>query len=154
MSEIAGHLRGEGKRFAVVVSRFNSLITNQLLAGARDCLVRHGVAEDAIDVYWVPGAFELPAVVRRVSALARHDGVIALGCVIRGETPHFEYVAGESARGLAAVARDAPMPVAFGVLTTDTVEQALQRAGTKAGNKGWDAALSALELADLYGRIR
>lgn len=154
MNEIAGHLSGEGKRFAVVVGRFNSLVTKQLLAGARDCLVRHSVAEDAIDVYWVPGAFELPAVVRRVAGLARHSGIIALGCVIRGQTPHFEYVAGETARGLAAVAREAPMPVAFGVLTTDTVDQALERAGTKAGNKGWDAALSALELSDLYGRIR
>lgn len=154
MNEIAGHLSGEGKRFAIVVGRFNSLVTKQLLAGARDCLVRHGVAEDAMDVYWVPGAFELPAVVRRVAALARHDGIIALGCVIRGQTPHFEYVAGETARGLAAVAREVPMPVAFGVLTTDTVDQALERAGTKAGNKGWDAALSALELSDLYGRIR
>lgn len=154
MNEIGGALQGAGKRFAIVVSRFNELITKQLLAGARGCLVRHGTPDDAIDVYWTPGALELPAVAARVAALARHDAIIALGCVIRGATPHFEYVAGETARGLAAVARDVPMPVAFGVLTTDTLEQALERAGAKAGNKGWDAALSALEMSDLFRRIR
>ncbi|MBI4538479.1 MAG: 6,7-dimethyl-8-ribityllumazine synthase [Gemmatimonadetes bacterium] len=153
MNEIAGQLQGAGKRFAIVISRFNELITKQLLAGARDCLLRHGVADEAIDAYWVPGAFEIPAVVARVASLERHAAIIALGCVIRGETPHFEYVAGEAARGIAAVARKASIPVAFGVLTTDTVEQALERAGTKAGNKGWDAALSALEMSDLFPRI-
>jgi 6,7-dimethyl-8-ribityllumazine synthase len=111
------------------------------------------VAEDAIDLYRVPGAWELPAAASRVASLEKHDGIIALGCVIRGGTPHFEYVAGEATRGLGIVARESRVPVSLGVLTTDTVDQALERAGTKAGNKGWDAALSALEMADLYGRL-
>lgn len=153
MNEFKGRLDAAGKRFAVVVSRFNSLITERLLEGARECLVQHGAAEDAIDVYHVPGAWEIPQAARRVLAAGKHDALIALGCVIRGATPHFDYVAGEAARGLGLLAGDATVPVAFGVLTTDTVEQALERAGTKAGNKGWDAALSAIELADLFGRL-
>ena len=153
MNEHSGQLDGSGRRFAIVVSRFNSLVTQQLLLGARDCLLRHGVEADHIDVYHVPGAWELPQTARRVLAAGGHAALIALGCVIRGATPHFEYVAGEAARGLGAVARESAVPVVFGVLTTDTVEQALERAGTKAGNKGWDAALGALELADLFGRI-
>ncbi len=153
MNEYNGELKGQGKRFALLVTRFNSLVTEQLVAGARDCLLRHGVAEEGIDLYRVPGAWELPAVAARVASLGKHDGIIALGCVIRGGTPHFEYVAGEATRGLGIVAREAKVPVSLGVLTTDTVDQALERAGTKAGNKGWDAALSALEMADLYGRL-
>lgn len=153
MNEINGTLDGTGRRFAIVLSRFNSLITEQLLAGARDCLVRHGVADEDITVIRVPGAWELPQVVSKVVDGKAHDAVIALGCVIRGATPHFEYVAGEAARGLGQVARQAPVPVVFGVLTTDSVEQAIERAGTKAGNKGWDAAASALELSDLYHRL-
>ena len=153
MNERSGQLDGNGRRFAIVVSRFNNLVTKQLLLGARDCLVRHGVDADHIDVYHVPGAWELPQTARRVLATGGYAALIALGCVIRGATPHFEYVAGESARGLGALARESDVPVVFGVLTTDTVEQALERAGTKAGNKGWDAALSALELADLFGQI-
>jgi len=153
VNEHSGQLDGSGRRFAIVVSRFNSLVTQQLLLGARDCLLRHGVEADHIDVYHVPGAWELPQTARRVLAAGGHAALIALGCVIRGATPHFEYVAGEAARGLGAVARESAVPVVFGVLTTDTVEQALERAGTKAGNKGWDAALGALELADLFGRI-
>jgi len=153
VNEINGDLNGAGKRFAILVTRFNSLVTEQLVAGAKDCLLRHGVAEENIDLYRVPGAWELPAATAKVVALGKYDGVVALGCVIRGGTPHFEYVAGEATRGLGAVAREAPIPVSLGVLTTDTVDQALERAGTKAGNKGWDAALSALEMAELYRRM-
>lgn len=150
MNEFNGELSGAGKRFAIVVTRFNSLVTEQLVEGARDCLLRHGAEEDAIDLYRVPGAWELPAAAARVVKMERHDALIALGCVIRGGTPHFEYVAGEATRGLGLVAREAAIPVSLGVLTTDTVDQALERAGTKAGNKGWDAALSVLEMADLF----
>jgi 6,7-dimethyl-8-ribityllumazine synthase len=153
MNEISGSLNGEGLKVAIIVSRFNSLVTDQLLAGARDCLTRHGVGDDHIDVLRVPGAWEIPQVAARVSEAGNHDAIIALGCVIRGATPHFDYVAGEAARGLGQVARGSSVPVIFGVLTTDTIEQALERAGTKAGNKGWDAALSALEMADLYRRM-
>jgi 6,7-dimethyl-8-ribityllumazine synthase len=153
VNEISGDLNGAGKRFALLVTRFNSLVTEQLVTGAKDCLLRHGVSEDAIDLYRVPGAWELPVATARVVALGKHDAVIALGCVIRGGTPHFEYVAGEATRGLGAVAREASIPVSLGVLTTDTVDQALERAGTKAGNKGWDAALSALEMAELFRRM-
>jgi 6,7-dimethyl-8-ribityllumazine synthase len=153
VNEINGDLNGAGKRFAILVTRFNSLVTEQLVTGAKDCLLRHGVAEGDIDLYRVPGAWELPAVAAKVVAQGKHDAVVALGCVIRGGTPHFEYVAGEATRGLGVVARDAPIPVSLGVLTTDTVDQALERAGTKAGNKGWDAALSALEMAELYRRM-
>jgi 6,7-dimethyl-8-ribityllumazine synthase len=153
VNEYNGDVHGAGKRFAIVVTRFNSLVTEQLVAGAKDCLLRHGVDEEAIDLYRVPGAWELPPAVSRVAALGKHDGVIALGCVIRGGTPHFEYVAGEATRGLGLAAREASIPVSLGVLTTDTVDQALERAGTKAGNKGWDAALSALEMADLYQQM-
>ena len=153
MNEISGDLNGAGKRFAVLVTRFNSLVTEQLVTGAKDCLLRHGVSEDAIDLYRVPGAWELPVATARVVALGKHDAVVALGCVIRGGTPHFEYVAGEATRGLGTVAREASIPVSLGVLTTDTVDQALERAGTKAGNKGWDAALSALEMAELFRRM-
>lgn len=153
MNEISGDLNGAGKRFAILVTRFNSLVTDQLVSGAKDCLLRHGVAEDAIDLYRVPGAWELPAAAARVVALGKHDALVALGCVIRGGTPHFEYVAGEAIRGLGVVAREASIPVSLGVLTTDTVDQALERAGTKAGNKGWDAALSALEMAELFRRM-
>jgi len=137
----------------MVVTRFNSLVTEQLVAGATDCLLRHGVRNEDIDLYRVPGAWELPATVARVAARGGYDGIIALGCVIRGGTPHFEYVAGEATRGLGVVAREASVPVSLGVLTTDTVDQALERAGTKAGNKGWDAALSALEMADLFRQM-
>ncbi len=153
MNEFYGELKGEGKRFAVLLTRFNSLVTEELLAGAKDCLLRHGVADDDIDVYRVPGAWELPAAASRIVSLGKHDALIALGCIIRGGTPHFEFVAAEALRGLGAVAREAKIPVSLGVLTTDTVDQALERAGTKAGNKGWDAALSALEMTDLYRRL-
>jgi 6,7-dimethyl-8-ribityllumazine synthase len=139
-----------GARFAVVASRFNHFVVDRLVEGAIDALVRHGAKEDAITVVRVPGAWELPAAVRRIAAGKRVDAVVALGAVIRGSTPHFDYVAGEAAGGLASVATATAVPVAFGVLTTETVEQAVERAGTKAGNKGWDAALSAIEMLTLF----
>ncbi len=153
MNEFNGDLNGSGKRFAIVVTRFNSLITEQLVTGATDCLQRHGVQDEDIDLFRVPGAWELPTVVARVADAKKYDGIVALGCVIRGGTPHFEYVAGEATRGLGAVARSSSVPVSLGVLTTDTVDQALERAGTKAGNKGWDAALSVLEMSGLFGMM-
>jgi 6,7-dimethyl-8-ribityllumazine synthase len=153
MNEINGELNGSGKRFAILVTRFNSLVTEQLVTGAKDCLLRHGVVEKDIDLFRVPGAWELPGAAARVARSSKYDGIIALGCIIRGGTPHFEYVAGEATRGLGAVAREASVPLSLGVLTTDTVDQALERAGTKAGNKGWDAALSALEMADFYRQM-
>jgi len=153
MNEFNGELNGTGKRFAILVTRFNSLVTEQLVSGAKDCLLRHGVLESDIDLYRVPGAWELPGIASRVAGIGKHDGIIALGCIIRGGTPHFEYVAGEATRGLGLVARESAVPVSLGVLTTDTVDQALERAGTKAGNKGWDAALSALEMADFYRQM-
>jgi 6,7-dimethyl-8-ribityllumazine synthase len=154
MIEHAGHYRGEGRRFGIVVSRFNDFITRPLLAGARDCLLRHGVDDDQIEAVWVPGAWEIPGTLSILAASGRFDALIALGCVIRGATPHFDYVAGHAASGTAAVAAAHDLPVVFGVLTTDTIEQAVERAGTKAGNKGWDSALAALEMADLYATLR
>jgi 6,7-dimethyl-8-ribityllumazine synthase len=149
MAEFRGRLDGEGKRFVLVASRFNELVTERLVAGARSCLLQHGVAEGDIDLVWVPGAWELPLGVRGALRRGGYAGVVALGCVIRGETPHFDYVAGGAANGLAALALDEEIPVALGLLTTDTAEQALARAGGKSGNKGWEAALSALEMAGL-----
>ena len=139
----------KGARFAVVASRFNHFVVDRLLEGAVDALVRHGAPPQTITLVRVPGAWELPLVVRRLAASKKVDAVIALGAVIRGATPHFDYVAGEATKGLAAVAASSDVPVAFGVLTTDTIEQAVERAGTKAGNKGWDAALSAIEIVAL-----
>jgi 6,7-dimethyl-8-ribityllumazine synthase len=140
-------------RFAIVASRFNEMIVDSLVRGAVDALLRHGAGEKQIDLVRVPGAFDLPFVVKRVAASKRYDAVVALGAVIRGATPHFEHVAGQCAAGLARVAEETGVPVAFGVLTTDTIEQAIERAGTKAGNKGADAALCALELANLLRRL-
>ena len=135
------------------MARFNDLITRPLLAGARDCLVRHGASDDDIEVAWVPGAWEIPAALDRLARSGRFDALIALGCVIRGATPHFEYVAGHAASGTGAVAQKHELPVINGVLTTDTIEQAIERAGTKAGNKGWDAAAAAIEMVDLFARL-
>ena len=154
MTETHGTITGEGKRFAIVVSRFNDLITRSLLNGARDCLRQHGVRDEDVEAVWVPGAWEIPGPARLLAESGRFDAVIALGCVIRGATPHFDYVAGAAANGLAAVGAAVEVPVVFGVLTTETIEQAIERAGTKAGNKGWDAASTAMEMADLYGRLR
>ena len=150
MAEFVGTPAGHHRRFAVVASRFNQAIVERLMDGALDALVRHGVAVDDIDQIWVPGAWELPIAVRRLLASERYEGIVAVGAVIRGDTPHFDYVAGEAARGIAQAAATSDIPVAFGVLTTDTIEQALERAGTKAGNKGFDAAFAAIELATLY----
>jgi 6,7-dimethyl-8-ribityllumazine synthase len=151
--EFSGAPRGQGRRCAVLVSRFNEVITQRLLEGALDALVRHGVAFDDVDVFWVPGAWELPAVARRVAASERYDALVALGAVIRGDTPHFDYVAGEASRGLAAASADFDVPIAFGVLTCDTMAQAEARAGGEHGNKGWDSALAALEMADLFDQV-
>jgi 6,7-dimethyl-8-ribityllumazine synthase len=149
VTEFSGHARSTDERIAIVVSRFNDLITERLLAGARSCLADHGVDDSAVDVAWVPGAWELAVAAER---LIRHRGsraVIALGCVIRGDTPHFDFVAGAAAQGLNALSARTGVPIAFGVLTTDTMDQALARAGGKAGNKGWEAALATLEMLDL-----
>ena len=148
-----GKLDATGKTFALVVSRFNSFITDRLVDGAMDCLRRHGAADADIDVIRVPGAFELPQALSRVVQGKKYDAAVALGAVIRGSTPHFEYVAAEAAKGIAHVAIGSSVPVAFGVLTCDTIEQAVERAGTKSGNKGADAALSAVELLNLFGSL-
>jgi 6,7-dimethyl-8-ribityllumazine synthase len=150
---IEGQLSAQALRFAIVASRFNGLIVDQLIGGALDAIARTGGDVDAVTVVRCPGAWELPQVVRRVIETGAIDAVIALGAVIRGSTPHFDYVAGEAARGIAGAAATSTIPVSFGVLTTDTIEQALERAGTKAGNKGYDAAMAAIELADLYRQL-
>jgi 6,7-dimethyl-8-ribityllumazine synthase len=150
---IEGTLVTPHGRFAVCVSRFNSFVTEQLLNGAVDALVRHGVADGDIDIYRCPGTFELSALVRRVAQSGRYAGVVALGCVIRGGTPHFEYVASEVSKGIGQVALTADCAVTFGVLTTDTVEQAVDRAGVKAGNKGAEAAVACIEMVNLYARM-
>jgi 6,7-dimethyl-8-ribityllumazine synthase len=153
MPEYAGTAQGEGRRIAVVVARFNETITQKLLEGALDALTRHGVAFDDIDTLWVPGAWEIPFAARRALASDRYDALVALGAVIRGDTPHFDFVAGECARSLSQASAELDFPIAFGVLTCDTMEQAEARAGGAHGNKGWDAALAALEMADLFGRL-
>ncbi|HJL41105.1 MAG TPA: 6,7-dimethyl-8-ribityllumazine synthase [Myxococcales bacterium LLY-WYZ-16_1] len=140
-------------RFGIAVARFNELITDRLLEGARGCLLRHGVDEGQVDVEPVPGAWELPLALRWMADSGRFDGLIAIGCVIRGSTPHFEYVAGEAAKGAAAVQMEARIPVGFGVLTTETIEQAIERAGTKLGNKGWDAAMAVIDMVELKRRL-
>jgi 6,7-dimethyl-8-ribityllumazine synthase len=150
---ITGDLVARDLRFAIVAARFNEFIVESLVRGAVDTLLRHGATEKQIEIIRVPGAFDLPFVVRRVAAGKRYDAVVALGAVIRGSTPHFDHVAGQCAAGLARAADDSGVPVAFGVLTTDTIEQAVERAGTKAGNKGADAALCALELANLLKKL-
>ncbi|HJW76581.1 MAG TPA: 6,7-dimethyl-8-ribityllumazine synthase [Thermoleophilia bacterium] len=149
MRTFEGKLSGKGLKFGIVVGRFNEFISTRLLDGALDNLKRHDVADDDVEIAWAPGAFELPLVAQRLAASRRYDAVICLGAVIRGGTPHFDYVAAETAKGIAKVSLDTGVPVTFGVLTTDTVEQAVERAGTKAGNKGWSAAMSAIEMADL-----
>jgi 6,7-dimethyl-8-ribityllumazine synthase len=147
-------ISGTGFRFAIVVSRFNISITKKLLDGAVECLKKHGVRKDDVQVFPCPGAFELPQVAGRLCALGTWDAVICLGAVIRGETPHFEYVSAEAARGIQDVALRYPVPISFGVLTTDTAEQARERAGGKHGNKGWDAALASLQMVELFERLK
>jgi 6,7-dimethyl-8-ribityllumazine synthase len=149
-----GQLSATGLRFAVVVSRFNSFITERLLGGAMDALRRTGASEDMIDVVKVPGSWEVPMVAGELARQHRYDAVICLACVIRGETPHFDYVAAEAAKGVAHVAAETGVPVAFGVLTTNTLEQAIDRAGAKGGNKGFDAAMSSIEMANLLRTLR
>ncbi|MEW6274186.1 MAG: 6,7-dimethyl-8-ribityllumazine synthase [Bacillota bacterium] len=144
-----GHLLGEGLRFGLVVGRFNEFITNRLLSGALDALKRHGVLEQDVEIAWVPGAFEIPLAARKMIERQRFDAIICLGAVIRGATPHFEYVAAEVSKGVARISLETGVPVAFGIITADSLEQAIERAGTKAGNKGWNAALTALEMANL-----
>jgi 6,7-dimethyl-8-ribityllumazine synthase len=143
-----------GKKFGIVASRFNEFITGKLIDGALDALSRHGADEKDIDIAWVPGAFEIPVLARKMADRRAYDAIICLGCVIKGDTPHFDYIAAEVSKGVAAVALGAAVPVIFGVLTTDSIEQAIERAGTKAGNKGADAALSAIEMANLYGQLK
>jgi len=146
---LEGYLLGDGLRFGIVVSRFNDFICSKLLDGALDALRRHGVADADVDVAWVPGAFEIPLIAQKLAESGRYDAVVALGCVIRGATAHFDYVAGETAKGVAAIGLKTGVPTIFGVLTTDTIEQAIERAGTKAGNKGWEVAVGAIEMANL-----
>lgn len=150
---IEGGLRADGKRFGIVVSRFNSLVSKQLLEGAEDCLRRHGGEPEDIDVVRVPGSFEIPLVAGKLARSGRYDAVICLGAVIRGSTPHFDYVANEVSRGIASVGLESGVPCLFGVLTTDTIEQAIERAGTKAGNKGWEVALAAVEMVNLLASL-
>ncbi|MEE9141449.1 MAG: 6,7-dimethyl-8-ribityllumazine synthase [Gammaproteobacteria bacterium] len=150
---IEGNLDASDLRIVLLASRFNDFIVGQLLDGARNALLRHGAKNADINIVWVPGAYELPMAARKLSESRRYDAIVALGCVIRGATPHFDYVAGECAKGLARVMEQYDVPIGFGVLTTDTVQQALERAGTKSGNKGADAAISAIEMANLLRRL-
>ena len=153
MAEFSGVPAGRGRRFAVVASRFNESVTQKLVDGALDALVRHGVAADDVDLVWVPGAWELAAAARRLLGSDRYDALVALGAVVRGGTPHFDFVAGEASRGLATASAEYDVPIGFGLLTCDTMAQAEARAGGAHGNKGWDAALAALEMADLFARL-
>jgi 6,7-dimethyl-8-ribityllumazine synthase len=153
MADLIGNLSAPAGKFAIVVARFNGLVTESLLAACRDTLLRHGVPDDSIDVAWVPGSFEIPLVATKLAASARYAAVICLGCVIRGETAHFDHVAGQAASGVQHASLSTGIPVIFGILTTDTVEQALNRAGLKGGNKGADAALAAIEMVNLLTKL-
>ncbi len=152
MKEIKGNLVGKSKKFAIIVSRFNEFVSKQLLDGAIDCLVRHGVSTQDITVYWTPGCFEIPGVARRLKNM-KYDCVLCIGAVIRGDTPHFEYITNEVTKGIAVLNLEKGMPFVYGIITADTIDQAVERAGTKQGNKGWDAAMTGLELTDLYAKI-
>jgi 6,7-dimethyl-8-ribityllumazine synthase len=153
MKTLEGKIDATGLRVAIVVSRFNEFITNKLLGGALDCLKRNNADDRDITVAWVPGAFEIPSVTQRLAGSGNYDAVICLGAVIRGSTPHFDYVAAEVSKGVAQVGLKAPVPVIYGVLTTDSIEQAIERAGTKSGNKGFDAAMSAIEMVNIFKQI-
>jgi 6,7-dimethyl-8-ribityllumazine synthase len=153
VQKFEGKLEGKGLRFGIVVSRFNDVITSRLLEGALDCLFRHGVDEHDVDIYWVPGAFEIPVTLKKIASNHNYDALISLACIIRGETPHFEYVSAEVAKGIAQVSLETGIPVAFGVVTADSLEQAVNRAGAKSGNKGFQAALSAIEMANLFKQV-
>jgi 6,7-dimethyl-8-ribityllumazine synthase len=151
--ELIGVLDGKGKRIGIVVSRFNDLVTKRLLEGAYDCLLRHGVKEADITTAWVPGSFEIPPVAKRLAANGKMDAVICLGTIVRGETPHFDYIAGQSSKGIGQLALESKIPIIYGVLTCDSVDQAVDRAGGKSSNRGWQAALTALEMANLYSNL-
>ncbi len=153
MAEFNGVPSGAGRRYAVLASRFNNNITTKLADGAMEALVRHGAAAEDVDLIWVPGAWELPFAARRLAATERYNAIVVVGAVIRGETPHFDFVAGEAARGVADASTEYEIPIGFGLLTTDTMEQAEARAGGDFGNKGWDAAIAALEMSDLFERL-
>jgi 6,7-dimethyl-8-ribityllumazine synthase len=153
MAEFNGVPNGEGRRYAVLASRFNHGITSKLADGAMDALIRHGTSSEDVDLVWVPGAWELPFAARRLAATERYNAIIVVGAVIRGDTPHFDYVAGEASRGLADASTEYEIPIGFGLLTTDNMEQAEARAGGEHGNKGWDAAIAALEMSDLFERL-
>lgn len=153
IGKIEGKITAVGLKFAIVVSRFNDFISNRLLDGALDALLRNGALEEEIDVIRVPGAFEIPAAARKLANKGKYDAIICLGAVIRGSTPHFNYISAEVSKGIAKLSLEVDIPVAFGVLTTDSIEQAIERAGSKIGNKGWDAAISAIEMVNLYREI-
>jgi len=153
MKVIQGELQAKGLKFAIIVSRFNDFITGKLLEGAVDALLRHGAKEEDIDVIKVPGAFEIPLTAKKIAAKGSYDALICLGTVIRGATPHFDYVASEVSKGVATASMETGVPIAFGVLTTDTIEQAVERAGTKSGNKGFDAAMTAMEMAQIFKKL-
>ena len=153
MAEFNGVPNGEGRRYAVLASRFNNSITSKLADGAMDALIRHGVTSENVDLVWVPGAWELPFAARRLAQTERYNAIVVVGAVIRGDTPHFDFVAGEASRGLADASRDYEVPIGFGLLTTDNMEQAEARAGGEFGNKGWAAAIAALEMSDLFERL-
>jgi len=148
-----GKIIGKDKKFGVVISRFNEFISSKLLGGALDCFQRHEVADDAVDIFWVPGSFEIPLTALKLAESKKYDAVVCLGAVIRGATPHFEYISAEVTKGIAQVNMQTGVPTIFGVITADTLEQAIERAGTKAGNKGWDAAMSAMEMVNLLQNI-
>lgn len=150
---IEGELSARNKRYALIVSRFNELIGRKLLEGALDCLKRHDADDKGLDIIWVPGAFEIPLVAKKAAQSGKYDAVICLGAVIRGQTPHFDFVASEAAKGIAHASMDTGVPIIFGVITTDTVEQAIQRAGTTSGNRGFDAALAAIEMSNLIAKV-
>lgn len=150
---LEGNLLGSGLRMAIVVARFNDFITSRLLGGAEDALKRHGVEAENIEIAWVPGAFELPLVAKKLAETGKYDAVITLGTVIRGATTHYDYVCSEAAKGIASASMSTGVPVIFGVVTTETIEQAIERAGTKAGNKGWESAVTAIEMANLLKAI-
>jgi 6,7-dimethyl-8-ribityllumazine synthase len=153
MKIIEGELQAKGLKFGIIVSRFNDFITNKLLDGALDVLLRHGAKEEDIDIVKVPGSFEIPVVARRLALKGTYNALICLGTIIRGATPHFEYIAAEVSKGIASASMETGLPIAFGIITSDTIEQAIERAGTKSGNKGWDAAITAIEMAQLLKKL-
>jgi 6,7-dimethyl-8-ribityllumazine synthase len=153
MKIIEGELQAKGLKFGIVISRFNDFITGKLLDGAMDALLRHGAREDDIEIVKVPGSFEIPMVAKKMASKGAYNAIICLGTVIRGATPHFEYIAAEVSKGIASASMETGVPVAFGIITSDTIEQAVERAGTKSGNKGWDAAITAIEMAQLLKKL-